>query len=122
MELYGGKIDDSDDFNKLRDLVRQVITADAFEADYCLTRYSIKNDPSKESVEALSFTTETSWQAFMEWVESLPEREPPTYLGLPPNAEKILLVEQARGIQESLRLVMSMLEEGEQLMGEINHA
>ena len=54
----------------------------------------------------------------MDWVNRLPEREPPTYLGLPANAEKLLLVGQAKEMIGNLRLILDMLDEGEQIMAE----
>jgi dynein heavy chain 1 len=41
----------------------------------------------------------------------LPEREPPTYLGLPGNAEKMLLVAQARKMVADLKLIVGILDE-----------
>lgn len=58
----------------------------------------------------------TSMREFTEWVNVLPEREPPTYLGLPANAEKLLLVGHAVRMVENLKKVTELLEEGEQLM------
>ena len=49
---------------------------------------------------------------------TLPEREPPTYLGLPANAEKLLLVGQAKEMCGNLGKVLRMLDEGEQIMAE----
>ena len=54
----------------------------------------------------------------MQWVNDLPEREPPTYLGLPANAEKLLLVGQAKEMVGNLKRVIEMLDEGEQIMAE----
>jgi dynein heavy chain 1 len=54
----------------------------------------------------------------MQWVNDLPEREPPTYLGLPANAEKLLLVGQAKEMVGNLKRVVDMLDEGEQIMAE----
>jgi dynein heavy chain 1 len=54
----------------------------------------------------------------MGWVNDLPEREPPTYLGLPANAEKLLLVGQANDMVGGLKRVLDMLDEGEQVMAE----
>jgi dynein heavy chain 1 len=50
---------------------------------------------------------------FMAWVAKLPEREPPTYLGLPANAEKLLLVEQGQVVIGDLKRVSDMLDEDE---------
>jgi dynein heavy chain 1 len=52
---------------------------------------------------------------FMEWVDRLPEREPPTYLGLPANAEKLLLVGHGKSTIENLKRITHILEEAEEL-------
>ncbi|KAI9667857.1 MAG: hypothetical protein M1821_000676 [Bathelium mastoideum] len=109
-EMYGGKIDDTDDFAHLTALVNQVLTPDAFDADYDLVQRISGEGESK-----LTMPGGTTWNAFMEWVGALPEREPPTYLGLPANAEKVLLVGQAKEVLRKLKMVMDMLDEGEQL-------
>jgi dynein heavy chain 1 len=46
----------------------------------------------------------------------LPEREPPTYLGLPANAEKLLLVGQGRSMIQNLGKITELLDESEQIM------
>lgn len=58
----------------------------------------------------------TSLKEFMEWIQRLPEREPPTYLGLPANAEKLLLVGQGRSMIQNLGKITEMLDESEQIM------
>lgn len=99
-EMYGGKIDNEDDYKVLASLVDSVLTPVAFEDGWQITA-------------GLELPATTHWQGFMGWVEDLPEREPPTYLGLPGNAEKLLLVGQAGGMCEGLRRVGGMLDEGE---------
>ncbi len=56
---------------------------------------------------------------FMEWVQRLPEREPPTYLGLPANADKVLLVGQAQSTIKNLQYMVSLLEEAEPVIAEM---
>ena len=60
----------------------------------------------------------TSLAEFMGWIQRLPEREPPTYLGLPANAEKLLLVDLGRSLIADLKKVTDLLDEGEALMAE----
>ena len=108
--MYGGKIDDSDDFDHLTALVNQVLTPDAFDADHDLVQRISGEGESK-----LVLPSSTTWTALMDWVNGFPEREPPTYLGLPSNAEKLLLVGQAKDVLSKLKMVMDMLDEGEQL-------
>lgn len=108
-ETYGGKIDDEGDFSQLRSIVERIFTPAAFESDYKLV------DTSEEP---LYVPQGTQMKQFMEWVNQLPEREPPTYLGLPANAEKLLLVEHGKGMIHNLGMVIGMLEDGEKVMAE----
>lgn len=108
-ETYGGKIDDGGDWRQLETLVHSFLTPAAFEDDYKLVA-GVEND------ECLALPTQTSMRDFVEWVNRLPEREPPTYLGLPANAEKLLLVGHGKKVISNLAKVTELLDEGEQLM------
>lgn len=110
-EMYGGKIDDEADFRTLAALVDQCMTPAAFED-------SFKVVPDTEHSVGLELPTATGWKDFLGWVNELPEREPPTYLGLPGNAEKLLLVGQAKSMVKNLKRVVDMLDEGEHVMAE----
>ncbi|OTA89925.1 hypothetical protein M434DRAFT_398353 [Hypoxylon sp. CO27-5] len=114
-ETYGGKIDDEGDFNRLTELVNQSLTPAAFEIGHKLVE-----GPEKDGQEtSLVVPSGTSLQEFMGWIQKLPEREPPTYLGLPANAEKLLLVGLGKSLIENLKKVTELLDEGEQLMAEV---
>lgn len=112
-ETYGGKIDDEGDFSRLGALVKSIFTPDAFNTDFKLV--DIPENP-------LYVPEGIGMPEFMQWVNSLPEREPPTYLGLPANAEKLLLVGHGKGMIENLGAITNMLEEGEQVMAEAANA
>ncbi|RAL65629.1 hypothetical protein DID88_005301 [Monilinia fructigena] len=96
VETYGGKIDDEEDFSLLTQLVHSFMTPAAYDIGH----------------------SGTTMKDFMDWVKKLPEREPPTYLGLPANAEKLLLVGQGRSMIQNLGKITEMLDEGEQIMAE----
>lgn len=102
-ETYGGKIDDEGDFTKLRNLVESFFTPSAFNSDFKLV----------DSDEPLLVPEGIGMPEFMEWVNNLPEREPPTYLGLPANAEKLLLVDHGKVMIKNLETISDLLEEGE---------
>lgn len=110
-ETYGGKIDDAGDFQQLENLVNSFLTPAAFENDHKLVS-GVEND------ECLALPGGTGLRDFTEWVNRLPEREPPTYLGLPANAEKLLLVGHGKQMISDVARVMTLLDEGEQLMVE----
>ena len=119
-ESYGGKIDNTGDFKLLSDLVSSFMTPAAFELDHKL----VECPPRKEAEVytdgdgSLVVPEGNEMQEFMEWVNHLPEREPPTYLGLPANAEKLLLVEHGEKTIENLRRITRILDESEQLATE----
>lgn len=102
VETYGGKIDDEQDFSLLRSLVHSVLTPSAYEINHKLV-----------DGEDLVVPSGTSINDFMAWVNGLPEREPPTYLGLPANAEKLLLVGLGRRLIGDAKRVVDLLDEGE---------
>ncbi|OAG20310.1 hypothetical protein CC77DRAFT_1020822 [Alternaria alternata] len=110
-EMYGGKIDDAEDWRILASLVDACMTPAAFEDNFKIVK-------DTEHSDGLELPSTTSWKEFMGWVNDLPEREPPTYLGLPANAEKLLLVGQANNMVGGLKRVLDMLDEGEQVMAE----
>ncbi|KAK1752146.1 dynein heavy chain, cytoplasmic [Echria macrotheca] len=108
-ETYGGKIDDEGDFGMLAQLVRTFLTPAAFDIGHKLV---------EDTGGDLTVPTGTSLQEFMGWIQKLPEREPPTYLGLPANAEKLLLVGLGRSLIGNVKKVTDLLDEGEALMAE----
>lgn len=112
--MYGGKVDHEADFHRLSKLVRAFLTPAAFEENH-----NIIQDIVPEGIRAvLTLPESTGWPEFMAWVDRLPEREPPTYLGLPPDAERQLLVGRAKEMIGSLKLIMTMLDESESVMAE----
>ena len=78
--VYGGQIDNEFDQALLNILVDKFMTVRAFEMDYPLI-----NEGS------LLVPEGTRLDQFSEWVNFLPESEPPGWLGLPDHAERFLL-------------------------------
>ncbi|GAB7350693.1 hypothetical protein MBLNU459_g1254t2 [Dothideomycetes sp. NU459] len=119
-ETYGGKIDSADDFAVLTNLVTSVLTPAAFEESHSLSliNSSDAGDDDSEELKLLRVPQGTSKKEFSDWVNRLPEREPPTYLGLEANAEKLLLIAHADEMVRNLKRVLEVLDEGEQVMAE----
>lgn len=113
-ETYGGKIDNEGDFRQLNQLVESFLTPAAYDIGHKLVE-----GPEGGEEGSLVVPSGTSLQDFNGWIHKLPEREPPTYLGLPANAEKLLLVGLGRSMIGNLKKVMERLDEGEQLMAEV---
>lgn len=106
-------MDDATDFERLGSLVNTILTPDAFEEN-CNLIGAVAGDDSI----SVALPTGTNKKDFVDWVNSLPEREPPTYLGLPANAEKLLLVAHAEEMVKNLRMILGVLDEGEHVMAE----
>lgn len=123
-ETYGGKIDDEGDFGALRELVHAFLTPAAFEIGHKLVAAAAATDADADAAKNSADSVElvvpagTSLQEFMGWIQKLPEREPPTYLGLPANAEKLLLVGLGKSLIGNLKKVTDLLDEGEALVTE----
>ncbi|KAK4963385.1 dynein heavy chain [Elasticomyces elasticus] len=111
--MYGGKIDDAEDMAQLQGLVDKALTAEAFEEGFNLI-----GEVAGDAAIGIALPAGTTKKDFTQWVTELPEREPPTYLGLPANAEKLLLVAEAEEMLKNLRTVMNVLDEGEHIMAE----
>ena len=96
------------------------MTPAAFDDDYKLVEgaQDAEGETYTEGDGGLTAPSGTGMPEFMEWVEALPEREPPTYLGLPANAEKLLLVGHGRSTIDNLKRITEILEEGEELVAE----
>lgn len=107
-EMYGGKIDDDGDFERLRQLVSSILDPAAFENDHQLAE-------GVDGNECLVVPSGRTIQDFSAWVTKLPEREPPTYLGLPADAEKLLLVGHGQRMMGDVGKISDLLDEEEQL-------
>lgn len=116
-ETYGGKIDDEGDFKRLTQLVNSFLTPAAYDIGHKLVEGTAGNGGS-DADGGLVVPSGTTLKDFTDWIQKLPEREPPTYLGLPANAEKLLLVGQGLSMIRNLGKITELLDEGEQLMAE----
>jgi dynein heavy chain 1 len=106
--MYGGKIDSEADYTILQSLVNNFLTPAAFDADHNIVR-GLRPEGAADAG-TLILPEGTQWKDFSDWVQALPEREPPTYLGLPADAERLLLVGQAKRMMEDLRRIGGILD------------
>lgn len=123
-ETYGGKIDDEDDFQQLAALVGQCMTPAAYEDGYKLVEGAQGEEAEaySEGDGGLCMPEGTTMPDFLKWVNGLPEREPPTYLGLPANAEKLLLIGHGKETVANVARLSEILDEGELLAAEDENA
>jgi len=106
--MYGGKIDHEADYALLRDLVNGVFCPEAYDVGHFLVR-----DDGESGGGGLVVPQGTTADEFGAWVAGLPEREPPVWLGLPQDAEKMLLGGRGGEMLEKVRRVLDLLREGE---------
>lgn len=114
-ETYGGKIDDEGDFQQLTELVKQFMTPAAYEDGHQLVKGTTGEEAEaySEGDGGLTMPEGTTMSEFMTWVNELPEREPPTYLGLPANAEKLLLIGHGKETIANVARLTETLDEGQ---------
>lgn len=85
--VYGGRVDSDFDQCILDAFVDQLFTPFAYNVDSDLV-------PSVNGDQVLVSPDGTKLEHFLSWVHSLPDREPLSWLSLPPTAERVIAVVQ----------------------------
>lgn len=85
--VYGGKIDMEFDQILLDSFVAYLFSPKSFEVNFQLVKAS-------DGEEGLMIPDATKLDHFVSWTRALPEQEPPSYLSLPPSAEKVIAIAQ----------------------------
>lgn len=99
---YGGKIDNEQDQLALEALVDKLFTPKVFELDYLLV------DAGSEK---LAIPDANKLEQFTRWVEQLPEREPPVWLGLRSDAQELMLADEGQRTLSAVRSLIASLDE-----------
>lgn len=86
--VYGGRIDSDFDQHIMDAFVDNLFTPKAYNVEFDLVP---RLDPQTAM---LSVPEGTKMEHFLTWVNGLPEREPPTWLSLPPTAERVIAISQ----------------------------
>ncbi|CAN6639183.1 dynein heavy chain, cytoplasmic [Trichomonascus vanleenenianus] len=89
--IYGGKIDKAEDRATLDDIVNRVLSPEAYNIGFKLVDDGSLSPPEGSKVED-----------FKEWINSLPDREPPTWLGLPGDADDAMLAIEGDRVSREL--------------------
>jgi dynein heavy chain 1 len=89
--VYGGRVDSEFDQRILDAFVDGLFTPAAYNVDFDLVA-------AAGDVKALVAPDGTKLEHFLSWTQSLPDREPPSWLSLPPTAERVIAVAQGMGI------------------------
>jgi dynein heavy chain 1 len=99
---YGGKIDNESgtsnvtpfDRTKLTWLPDQRLLDSFVDTLFSVSAYDVGFPLAQQTDSDLALLAPegSSFGAFIEWAKALPEREPPSYLGLPPTSENVIAI------------------------------
>ncbi|XP_053612058.1 dynein heavy chain, cytoplasmic isoform X6 [Plodia interpunctella] len=109
--IYGGKIDNLFDQRLLHSFLCKLFTPRSFEADFALVA---NVDGATGNQRHITMPDGNRRDHFLKWIEELSDRQTPSWLGLPNNAEKVLLTTQGSDLVSKL-LKMQQLEDEEEL-------
>jgi dynein heavy chain 1 len=85
--VYGGRVDSDFDQRILDAFVDGLFTPAAYNVDFELVS-------GAGDAKALIAPDGTKLEQFLTWTQGLPERQPPSWLSLPPSAERVIAVAQ----------------------------
>lgn len=87
--IYGGKIDNDFDQRLLQSFLSKLFTPRSFESDFALVANvdGVAGGPGGQR--HITMPDGTRRDHFLKWIESLADRQTPSWLGLPNNAEKV---------------------------------
>lgn len=105
--IYGGRIDNEFDQRLLNTFLERLFTTLSFDSEFKLAS---KVDGHKD----IQMPDGIRREEFVQWVELLPDTQTPSWLGLPNNAEKVLLTTQGIDMISKM-LKMQMLEDEDDL-------
>lgn len=109
--IYGGKIDNDFDQRLLTSFLCKLFTPRSFEADFALVA---NVDGTLGNHRHITMPDGTRRDHFLKWIESLSDKQTPSWLGLPNNAEKVLLTTKGTDLVSKL-LKMQQLEDEDEL-------
>ncbi|KAF9287595.1 hypothetical protein BGZ68_001583 [Mortierella alpina] len=103
--VYGGRVDEEADQQLLESFVSSFFKAECYDLNFKLVESSGEDDAGLVAPEG------TKMSQFLEWVDELPEREPPTWLRLPPNAERVLSTHKAITMLSKVKKIKSLVDD-----------
>eukprot|EP00808_Paulinella_micropora_P012801 g22584.t1 len=107
--VYGGRVDNDFDQARLDAFVRSLFTPNAYDRNFSLALTYVDSSDSK-SPPVLVLPEVSNYEGFMSWIEKLPEFRDPQLLGLPSNAERMLLQQNGLHVR---RLLLELQDEGQ---------
>ncbi|GAA5943977.1 hypothetical protein JCM3775_004729 [Rhodotorula graminis] len=104
--VYGGKVDTEFDQSLLDSFVESLFSPRAYDVDFALV-------PERDGDAGLVAPDATQLDQFLEWATQLPEQEPPSYLALPPTAERVIALAQGSALLARLVKMRSLDDDDE---------
>lgn len=98
--IYGGRVDNEFDQRTLRSLVDRIFVPESFDIGFPLLMA-----PTPEAAAAVVAPDQTSYKDCLEWADALSVVESPAWLGLPDDADLLLMANQTKRV---LRKVTTM--------------
>jgi len=108
--IYGGKIDNEFDQRLLSSFLEKLFVPESFDGDFNL----ISEVEKDGTVSSIKMPDGIRRDQFLTWVEQLADQTSPDWLGLPNNAERVLLAQRGHDLVIKL-LKMQQLDEDEEL-------
>ncbi|CAM9128550.1 unnamed protein product [Discosporangium mesarthrocarpum] len=99
--VYGGRVDSPFDQELLEGFVSSLFRPQSFDLDFPLC----SSHEVGEGLFPVTLPDASTPAAFLKWAESLPANNPPTWLGLAPNAEAALLASRGVQLLSSLQII-----------------
>ncbi|KAI9295785.1 dynein heavy chain [Neoconidiobolus thromboides FSU 785] len=103
--VYGGKIDNEFDQKLLDSFVNTIFTKDSYNLEFELVKKYEENTTPLVIPDAIKL------DQFINWCNKLPDVEPPNWLGLPSNAQKVLLTQKGNTFINNVRRMKSMVDD-----------
>jgi len=101
--IYGGRIDNEFDQKLLQSFIDRLFTKKSFESDFPLVT-NVEGQQGK----CIHIPDGVRREQFVQWCEGLPDYQSPSWLGLPNNAEKVILTNL--GEQATIKLLKMRLQ------------
>ncbi|KAK7029674.1 dynein heavy chain [Paramarasmius palmivorus] len=105
--VYGGRVDSDFDQRILDAFVDNLFTPMAYNVDFHLV-------PSITGKILLGAPDGTKMEQFLSWAQDLPDREPPSWLSLPPTAERVIAVAQGNELLGKLRKMRMLADDDDE--------
>ncbi|XP_069493861.1 cytoplasmic dynein 1 heavy chain 1 [Ambystoma mexicanum] len=105
--IYGGRVDNEFDQRLLNTFLERLFTTSSFDSEFKL---ACKVDGHKD----IQMPDGIRRDEFVQWIELLPDTQTPSWLGLPNNAERVLLTTEGIDMISKM-LKMQMLEDEDDL-------